>query len=96
MYRIHLKYSEQIRRRQQQEISIDDIHGKKAVGNFEPPSKIHILKIVIKLLPLIINFRKDRREWVKQEGKNVDTKKYRKHAFYTGRYFADAIFGSAC
>ena len=81
--------------RQQQEISIDDIHGKKAVGNFEPPSKIHILKIVIKLLPLIINFRKDRREWVKQEGKNVDTKKYRKN-FYTGRYFADAIFGSAC
>jgi predicted unusual protein kinase regulating ubiquinone biosynthesis (AarF/ABC1/UbiB family) len=73
-----LKHSEQIRRRQQQiPIDIDD---REAVANFEPPSKINILKVVIKLLPRIIRFRKDRREWVKREGKNVDTKKYRKHA----------------
>jgi predicted unusual protein kinase regulating ubiquinone biosynthesis (AarF/ABC1/UbiB family) len=32
------------------------------------------------LLPCIISFRKDRREWVRREGKNVDTNKYKKHA----------------
>jgi predicted unusual protein kinase regulating ubiquinone biosynthesis (AarF/ABC1/UbiB family) len=31
-------------------------------------------------LPIVINFRKDRRNWVKHEGKNVDEKKYRRHA----------------
>ena len=44
------------------------------------PSKIHIAKVVFKLLPVIFNFRRDRREWVKHEGKNIDTKKYAKHA----------------
>jgi predicted unusual protein kinase regulating ubiquinone biosynthesis (AarF/ABC1/UbiB family) len=80
VYRIQLKHSEQIRRRQRQQIPIDDIYERKTAANFRPPSKIHILKVVIKLLPLIISFRKDRRKWVKREGKNVDTKKYRKHA----------------
>jgi len=32
------------------------------------------------LLPCIISFRKDRREWVRREGKNVDTNRYKKHA----------------
>ena len=80
MYRIQLKHSEEIHRREQQQIPIADISNKKHAANFKLPSKIHILKVVSKLLPLIINFRKDRREWVKREGKNVDTKKYRKHA----------------
>lgn len=31
-------------------------------------------------MPIVINFRKDRRNWVKHEGKNVDEKKYRRHA----------------
>jgi predicted unusual protein kinase regulating ubiquinone biosynthesis (AarF/ABC1/UbiB family) len=35
---------------------------------------------VLKLLPIVINLRRDRREWVKHEGKNVDEEKYRKHA----------------
>jgi predicted unusual protein kinase regulating ubiquinone biosynthesis (AarF/ABC1/UbiB family) len=43
-------------------------------------STIYIIKIIIKLLPTIINFRKDRRDWVKREGKGVDEKKYKKHA----------------
>ena len=43
-------------------------------------SKIKLIKIIIKLLPIIINFKRDRKEWVKREGKNVDENKYRKHA----------------
>jgi predicted unusual protein kinase regulating ubiquinone biosynthesis (AarF/ABC1/UbiB family) len=41
---------------------------------------LHVAKIVLKLLPIIINLRHDRREWVKREGKNVDEEKYRRHA----------------
>src|ERR687892_104955 len=44
------------------------------------PSKLHVAKVVFKLLPIIINLRRDRREWVKHEGKNIDEEKYRKHA----------------
>src|ERR671930_2438456 len=29
---------------------------------------------------MVINFRRDRRNWVKHEGKNIDEKKYRRHA----------------
>jgi hypothetical protein len=36
------------------------------------PSKIQVVRVVLKLLPFVINFRKDRREWVKKEGKNVN------------------------
>ena len=43
-------------------------------------SKIKLIKIIIKLLPIIINFKRDRKEWVKREGKNIDENKYRKHA----------------
>jgi predicted unusual protein kinase regulating ubiquinone biosynthesis (AarF/ABC1/UbiB family) len=35
---------------------------------------------VLKLLPVVISLRRDRREWVKREGKNVDEEKYRRHA----------------
>jgi predicted unusual protein kinase regulating ubiquinone biosynthesis (AarF/ABC1/UbiB family) len=44
------------------------------------PSKLHIAKVVLKLLPVVLNFRKDRREWVRREGRNVDEEKYRRHA----------------
>src|SRR5688572_1589771 len=47
---------------------------------FPHPSKLHVAKVVLKLLPIVINLRRDRREWVKREGKNVDEEKYRKHA----------------
>jgi predicted unusual protein kinase regulating ubiquinone biosynthesis (AarF/ABC1/UbiB family) len=35
---------------------------------------------VLKLLPVVLNLRRDRREWVKREGRNVDESKYRRHA----------------
>jgi predicted unusual protein kinase regulating ubiquinone biosynthesis (AarF/ABC1/UbiB family) len=41
---------------------------------------LHVAKVVLKLLPIIINLRHDRREWVKREGKNIDEEKYRRHA----------------
>src|SRR6266496_4736589 len=53
------------------------------------PSKIQVVKVVLKLLPFVINFRKDRREWVKREGKNVNEKKYRRHAERALRTFIE-------
>jgi predicted unusual protein kinase regulating ubiquinone biosynthesis (AarF/ABC1/UbiB family) len=47
---------------------------------FKRPSRLHVARIVLKLLPVALNFRRDRREWVKHEGRNVDEEKYRKHA----------------
>ncbi|MFL6473775.1 MAG: ABC1 kinase family protein [Nitrososphaera sp.] len=44
------------------------------------PSKLHVAKVMFKLLPIVINLRRDRREWVKHEGKNVNEEKYRNHA----------------
>lgn len=35
---------------------------------------------MVKLLPIILTLRKDRREWVRSEGKNIDYEKYRRHA----------------
>jgi hypothetical protein len=88
---------------------INDIHNKKHPANFKPPSTIHILKFVIKLLPLIISCRKDRRQCVKLERKNVDTKniestqknclKFSSHLdslISKSGYFANAVFGSTC
>jgi predicted unusual protein kinase regulating ubiquinone biosynthesis (AarF/ABC1/UbiB family) len=43
-------------------------------------SKLYLVKVLIKLIPIIIHLRRDRREWVKREGKNIDTRKYVKHA----------------
>ena len=43
-------------------------------------SNIQLAKVVLKLLPTVISFRKDRRDWVKREGKNINKKKYIKHA----------------
>jgi predicted unusual protein kinase regulating ubiquinone biosynthesis (AarF/ABC1/UbiB family) len=59
------------------------------VVSFKSPSKIQVAKVVLKLLPFIINFRKDRREWVKREGKNINEKKYRKHAESVLRTFIE-------
>jgi predicted unusual protein kinase regulating ubiquinone biosynthesis (AarF/ABC1/UbiB family) len=43
-------------------------------------SNIQLVRVAFKLLPTVINFRKDRRDWVKREGKNINKKKYTKHA----------------
>jgi len=42
-------------------------------------STLRSIKVLIKIFPLILVLRKDRREWIKSEGKNIDEKKYRKH-----------------
>lgn len=47
---------------------------------FKKPSIWLIIKTILKLIPVIVYLRKDRREWVKKEGKNVNEKKFRKHA----------------
>ena len=43
-------------------------------------SNIRTIKILIKLLPSILALRKDRRKWVKNEGKETNLEKYRKNA----------------
>lgn len=44
---------------------------------------LHALRstgVLLRLLPSVIALRRDRREWVKQEGHNVDVERYRKNA----------------
>lgn len=53
---------------------------EKPSFQFKKPSIWLIFKTILKLIPVIIYLRKDRREWVKKEGKNVNEKKFRKHA----------------
>ena len=54
--------------------------ARAKASSFKSPSKIHVAKVILKLLPIAINFRRDRRKWVKHEGKNIDESKFRKHA----------------
>jgi predicted unusual protein kinase regulating ubiquinone biosynthesis (AarF/ABC1/UbiB family) len=60
-----------------QQIHSTHVNDKASIKN---PSKIHVAKVVLKLLPIVINFRRDRRKWVKHEGKNINEVKFRKHA----------------
>jgi len=43
-------------------------------------SALRTIKVLFKLLPSVLALRKDRRNWVKSEGKNIDLEKYRKNA----------------
>jgi len=43
-------------------------------------SALRTIKVLYKLLPSILALKKDRRNWVKSEGKNIDLEKYRKNA----------------
>jgi predicted unusual protein kinase regulating ubiquinone biosynthesis (AarF/ABC1/UbiB family) len=43
-------------------------------------STLRTIMVLFKLLPSVIALRKDRRNWVKSEGKNVDVETYRKNA----------------
>ena len=64
-----------------EQIESDNIARSRQLGtSFKSPSKIHLAKVILKLLPIVINFRRDRRKWVKHEGKNIDERKFRKHA----------------
>jgi predicted unusual protein kinase regulating ubiquinone biosynthesis (AarF/ABC1/UbiB family) len=49
-------------------------------STFKRPSKLQVAKVILKLLPVVINLRRDRKKWVKHEGKNIDEWKFRKHA----------------
>lgn len=43
-------------------------------------STLRTMQVLLKLLPSIFALRKDRRRWVKQEGKDVDEERYKKNA----------------
>jgi predicted unusual protein kinase regulating ubiquinone biosynthesis (AarF/ABC1/UbiB family) len=47
---------------------------------YRNPPRSAILKTIIKLVPLVIRLRSDRREWVKKEGRYIDEHKFKKHA----------------
>src|SRR6476469_1962590 len=54
--------------------------SKEPTFEFKKPSIWFTIKTILKLIPVIVYLRQDRREWVKKEGKNVNEKKFRKHA----------------
>ncbi|MGI0065976.1 MAG: ABC1 kinase family protein [Nitrosotalea sp.] len=43
-------------------------------------TRTRTIQTFIKLIPLVLALRKDRREWVRKQGKNVDLKRYQKNA----------------
>jgi predicted unusual protein kinase regulating ubiquinone biosynthesis (AarF/ABC1/UbiB family) len=63
-----------------EQIGSEYVYARSKASSFKSPSKIHVAKVILKLLPIVINFRQDRRKWVKHEGKNIDESKFRKHA----------------
>jgi len=62
---------------------------KEPAFQFKKPSIWLIIKTILKLIPVIVYLRTDRREWVKKEGKNVNEKKFRKHAERALKTFID-------
>ena len=62
---------------------------KEPTFQFKKPSIWLIIKTILKLIPVIVYLRMDRREWVKKEGKNVNEKKFRKHAERALKTFVD-------
>jgi len=66
-----------------------DTDRKEPSFQFKKPSIWLIMKTIFKLIPVIVYLRKDRREWVKKEGKNVNEKKFRKHAEGALKTFVD-------
>ncbi|MDW0185673.1 MAG: AarF/ABC1/UbiB kinase family protein [Nitrososphaeraceae archaeon] len=66
------------------------VTGKKVPAfQFKKASIWLIIKTILKLIPVIVYLRTDRREWVKKEGKNVNEKKFRKHAERALKTFID-------
>lgn len=62
---------------------------KERAFQFKKASIWLIIKTILKLIPVILYLRTDRREWVKKEGKNVNEKKFRKHAERALKTFVD-------
>lgn len=56
------------------------IEADETLTEYKRPSKIAIIKTIVKLIPLIVRLRRDRREWVRKEGRNINEKKFRNHA----------------
>lgn len=56
------------------------IEAYETLAEYKRPSKIAIIKTIVKLIPLIVWLRRDRREWVRKEGRNINEKKFRNHA----------------
>lgn len=52
-------------------------------------SRFYIFAIILRLLPVIINFRKDRRDWVKTQGRDINEERYIKHARRALKTFID-------
>ena len=71
---------DQAQLREQIESEYISARSKASKASFKSPSKIHVAKVILKLFPIVINFRGDRRKWVKHEGKNINEEKFRKHA----------------
>lgn len=47
---------------------------------YRHPPRLAVLMTVLKLVPLVIRLRRDRREWVRKEGRNINENKFKKHA----------------
>lgn len=54
--------------------------SKEPRFDYKKPSILFTIKTILKLITVIVYLRRDRREWVKKEGKNVNENKFRKHA----------------
>lgn len=54
--------------------------SKEPRFDYKKPSILFTIKTILKLIPVIVYLRRDRREWVKKEGKNVNENKFSKHA----------------
>ena len=67
----------------------DRINDRPNIGIERKVSKFYILTVILRLLPVIISFRKDRREWVKTQGKDIDEQKYIRHARRALKTFID-------
>lgn len=48
--------------------------------DFKKPSRLYVFSVLLKLLPIIIALRGDRRKWVKTQGKGIDEHQFRRHA----------------
>lgn len=66
-----------------------DTDRKELAFQFKKPSIWLIIRTILKLIPVIVYLRKDRREWVKKEGRNVNEKKFRQHAERALKTFVD-------
>lgn len=47
---------------------------------YPSPSRLHVARVMLRLLPVVLALRRDRREWVRKEGRGVNEDKYRRHA----------------